>query len=282
MIEAGTNTRPGQALAVVVGAGGMGMAVARRLGGTYRILLADRDASHLHRQVEALRAEGHDASGAACDVTDPDGVRALSASAHESGPVRAIAHVVGLSPSTGDGETIMRVNLCGPTLVADAFLEVVQPGGAAVFIASVAGHLVDTPAAVLQALADPLAPDFVARVSESVDGVLTAALAYQLSKAALVTMCQQRASSWGERGARIVSLSPGLIATPMGALEFAAQPAKRQLFELTPLGREGTMVEVADAVDFLISDRASFITGTDLLVDGGVAAAARHHAFSPH
>jgi len=132
-----------------------------------------------------------------------------------------------------------------------------------------------------RALARLLAPDFVARVSESVGGGLTPALAYQLSKAALVRMCQQRARAWGARGARIVSLSPGLIATPMGALEFEAQPAKRQLFQLTPLGREGTMVEIADAVEFLISDRASFITGTDLLVDGGVAAAARQQAFTP-
>ena len=88
-------------------------------------------------------------------------------------------------------------------------------------------------------------------------------------------MCRRRAAAWGARGARIVSLSPGLIATPMGALEFAAQPAKRALLPLTPLQREGTMVEIADAVDFLVSDRASFITGTDLLVDGGIHAALR-------
>ena len=82
--------------------------------------------------------------------------------------------------------------------------------------------------------------------------------------------------AWAERGARIVSLSPGMIATPMGAIELASQPEKRRLLEATPLGREGTMVEIADAVEFLVSDRASYITGTDILVDGGVAAAVRH------
>ena len=104
---------------------------------------------------------------------------------------------------------------------------------------------------------------------------LDGAKAYQLSKAALVRMCRDRAAAWGARGARIVSLSPGLIATPMGALEFAAQPEKRRLLPLTPLGREGTMVEIADAVEFLLSDRASFITGIDLLVDGGISTVLR-------
>jgi NAD(P)-dependent dehydrogenase (short-subunit alcohol dehydrogenase family) len=85
-------------------------------------------------------------------------------------------------------------------------------------------------------------------------------------------------SDWGDRGARIVSLSPGLIATTMGALEFANSPQKRQLYEQTPLQREGTMVEIADAVEFLTSDRASFISGTDLLVDGGIAAAIHNKA----
>jgi NAD(P)-dependent dehydrogenase (short-subunit alcohol dehydrogenase family) len=129
---------------------------------------------------------------------------------------------------------------------------------------------------VIAALDHPLAPDFVERVEEAVEGEIPSTLAYQLSKAALIRMCQQRAAAWGERGARIMSLSPGLIATPQGAREFEAQPEKHRLLELTPLRREGTMIEIADAVDFLLSDRASFISGIDLLVDGGVAAAVRH------
>jgi NAD(P)-dependent dehydrogenase (short-subunit alcohol dehydrogenase family) len=274
--DGSTNLRPGQALAVVVGAGGMGMAIARRLGDSFRVLLADRDPDHLDRQVTLLQAEGHDARGVVCDVVDPDAVYRLAAAAEESGPVRALAHVVGLSPSMADGETILRVNLVGPTLIADAFVEVARPGTAAVFIASLAGHLVDLTPEETAALDDPLAPDFVASVAAAVGGEVDAAKAYQLSKAALVRMCRRRAAAWGEHGARIVSLSPGLIATPMGALEFAAQPEKRRLLPLTPLGREGTMVEIADAVDFLLSDRASFVTGTDLLVDGGMSAALRH------
>ena len=270
------NHRPGQALAVVVGAGGMAMAIARRLGDSYRLLVADRDGDHLERQVARLQSEGHDATGVECDVVDPDAVRRLAATADGSGPVRALAHVVGLSPSMADGATILGVNLVGAALIADAFLPIAGPGTAAVFIASLAGHLVDVTPAEMAALDEPLARDFSASIAAAVGHEIDSAKAYQLSKAALVRMCQQCAAAWGARGARIVSLSPGLIATPMGALEFAAQPAKRDLLPLTPLGREGTMVEIADAVEFLLSDRASFITGIDLLVDGGISAALRH------
>jgi NAD(P)-dependent dehydrogenase (short-subunit alcohol dehydrogenase family) len=276
VVEIGANVRPGQGLAAVIGAGGMAMAIARRLGNSHRILLADQDGEHLARQVEALRAEGHDACGVVCEVTDLEAVGRLAEECQQSGSVQAIAHVVGLSPSMADAETILRVNLIGPTLVADAFVGLARIGTAAVFIASLAGHLIDVAPTVQAALSDPLAPDFVDRVKANLKGELSPALAYQLSKAAVVRMCQQRVRAWAERGARIVSLSPGMIATPMGALELVAQPEKRRLLEAAPLGREGTMIEIADAVEFLVSDRASYITGTDILVDGGVAAAMRH------
>ena len=91
-------------------------------------------------------------------------------------------------------------------------------------------------------------------------------------------MARRRAREWGAKGARIVTMTPGMIATPMGALEFRNNPIKYELLKASPIAREGTMVECADAIEFLASDRASFITGTDLLVDGGVAAALTHPA----
>jgi NAD(P)-dependent dehydrogenase (short-subunit alcohol dehydrogenase family) len=259
-------------LAVVVGAGGMGMAVGRRIGASHRLVLVDRDEAHLERQVDALGGEGHDVVGAPCDVTDPAAVAEVADRARASGDVRSLVHVVGLSPSMGDGPTILRVNLLGARSVADAFAAVMAPGGAAVFVASVAGHGAE-PDEALRAALDQPPPATVDAVTRALGGTLTPELAYVWSKWAIIRMCRLRAPAWGERGVRIVSLSPGMIATPMGAREFAAQPAKRALFELTPLGREGTMLEIADAVDFLVSDRASFVTGTDLLVDGGLAAA---------
>lgn len=276
VVPTGTNRRMGQALAVVVGAGGMAMAVARRLGNVHRVLLADRDAGHLERQVAALRAEGHDASGVVCDVVDPVAVQALADAAAARGPVKALAHVVGLSPSMADGPTILRVNLIGPALVADAFQGLAGTGTAALFVASLAAHLVPFDPPLLAALDDPLAPDFVERVEKAIGCELTSSLAYPLSKAALIRMCERRAAAWGARSARILSLSPGLINTPMEALELDKQLEMHQMLDMTPLQREGTMVEIADAAEFLLSDRASFISGVDLLVDGGLAAAIRH------
>jgi len=272
--EIGSNVRTGQPLAVVMGAGGMAMAVARRLGNTYRLMVVDRDGAHLAEQVAALRNQGHDASGVQCDVTDVDGVQRVADAAAAAGPVRALAHVVGVSPSLGDGPTVLRVNLRGPALVADALLAVLAPGAAAVFISSLAAHAASIPDELVAVLDDPLAPDLVARVEAVIGGPLDSTRAYQLSKAALNRLCERRAAQWGSRGLRIVSLSPGLIASPMGAVEYR-NPQKMELFRKTPLGREGTMVEICDAVEFLLSERASFISGTDLLVDGGVAAAVK-------
>lgn len=275
-IRPGTNIRPGQELAVVVGAGGMGSAVARRLGQTCRVLLADRDGVRLEKQVAALRDEGLDAVGEVCDVTQAQDVTALAARATNEGPVRALAHVVGLSPSMGDWKLLMTVNLIGAALVERAFRPVIARGGAAVFVSSVAGHIAPPPDGVVAILDDPLAPGFGAAIDEAVEAEKTSSLAYQYSKFALMRMCQRRARAWGDLGLRILSISPGLIATPMGALEFERQPFKYGMLERTPLRREGTMIEVADAIEFLLSNHASFISGVDLLVDGGLHAANRH------
>lgn len=254
------------------------MAIARRLGFSYRLLLADRDGPHLERQVVALRDQGYQADGVRCDITDPHAVRRLAEAAEQAGPVRALAHVVGLSPSMGDGPTILGVDLVGAALVANAFEDLARAGSAAVFIASLAAHLSALPAALTEAVEDPLAPDLVGRVEAAAGGEIEPGLAYSLAKFGVVRMCQRKAAGLGRKGARIVSVSPGLIDSPQGDREFEVQPSKRRLLEATPLGRLGTMVEIAEGVDFLLSDRASFVSGVDLLIDGGLSAAARFPA----
>ena len=227
MEEIGSNRRTGQRVAVIVGAGGMGMTLARRLGDTYRVVLADRDAEHLERQVAALRSEGRDASGVECDVTDEEAVEALAEGAASKGSVRALAHVVGVSPNLGDGPTVLRVNLLGPTLVGNAFLKRAEPGLAAVFIASMAGHREPLTQELRAILDEARVPDLVERVEAHIGGALPPFLAYQLSKTALIRLCQRRAAEWGAAGARIMSLSPGIIATPQGAHEFRHTPRSK-------------------------------------------------------
>ncbi|HEY6869047.1 MAG TPA: SDR family oxidoreductase [Novosphingobium sp.] len=277
MHEPGSCERPDLSLAVVVGAGGMARAIARRLGHSYRLLIADRDADVLDSLAVALKQEGVDAQTHCCDITSDDDVASLVARAGDLGPPRVLVHVVGLSPSMGDFDAIIAVNLIGARRIERAFLPLAMSGSCAIFISSMGGHM-DGVTPPVQSLmdGDPLVPGFGERFAQAVDQPGTPNLAYQLSKFAMNRMCRREAFVWGQRGARIISLSPGLIATPMGALEFERQPMKYDLLSATPLQREGTMAEISGVVEFLASDRASFITGTDILVDGGLVAALRH------
>lgn len=267
----GSNVRPGRRLAVVVGAGALGVAVARRLGERYRLLLADKDQDVLTEKLHELRAEGYDPLICQCDVTDPAAVHALAAESGRAGPIGVLAHVVGLSPSMGSFRDILAVDFVGAALVEEAILAHVSMGTAAVFVSSIAGHMgIDDD--LLRAVEETPLADVVDVLQRRLGDAATPQLAYCLAKAAVIRLCRRRASAWGSRGARIVSISPGLIATPMGALEFRHEPNKHRLLAVTPLCREGSMLEVADAIGFLASDQASFITGTDLLIDGGLTA----------
>jgi NAD(P)-dependent dehydrogenase (short-subunit alcohol dehydrogenase family) len=274
MYRIGSSERADLPLAVVIGAGAMGMAVARRLAQQHRVLLADINASHVEAKVSAMRGEGCDVSGLVCDITSLISVQALASTVAEGGGLGVLAHVAGLSPSLGDFRSIMRVNLRGAALVSEALLPLTRPGSAAVLIASLAAHNFTPEADVIEILAHPTSDDLVERLESTVGPErATPQIAYAYSKWAMLSLVRRSAVDWGARGARIVSLSPGLIATTQGALEFEKSAGKRRMFQYSPLKREGTMLEIADAVEFLLSPRASFISGTDLLVDGGLSSA---------
>ena len=276
-IRTGTSERPDLPIAVVIGGGGMGMSTAKRLGQHCRIVLASLSAEKNPQREAALKEDGIDAVAVQCDMTDPKSVENLARFVAERGPLRTLAHVAALSPSMGDWRTLLKVNLIGAKLIEEAMLGLAGQGTAAIFVSSLAGHSTAPPSQeVIDLLDDPLQEGFFEKLEALVPNH-TSGAAYGLSKLALNRMCQRRAAAWGRKGARIVSMSPGMIATPMGALEFSGpnREIKLGLLARTPLGREGTMVETADAIEFLASNRASFITGTDLLVDGGAAAATR-------
>lgn len=269
----GSSERPDLSLAIVVGAGGMGVAVARRMAQSYRVLLADLDGAKAESEAARMRIDGCDVVGMACDVTSPDAVDALATAVADRGGVGALVHVAGLSPSMADFRTIMRVNLMGSAMVAQALLPHARQGSAAILIASLAAHSYTPSDAALAVLRDASEPDLAERLAAVLGEQATPAMAYTHSKYGLLFYARRHAAAWGAKGARIVSLSPGIIATPMGAQEFALNEGKRRMFAASPLRREGTMQEIADAVEFLASPRASFISGTDLLVDGGLAGA---------
>lgn len=265
-------------IALVVGAGGMSMAIAQRLGQNHRVILASLRPDELERGQERLHELGVVSTGIVCDIVDAASVQALGAAVAALGPVQTLAHVAALSPAMGDWRKVMAVNLVGAARIEQTLHPLMATGSAAIFISSLAAHAPEPDARVLAALDAPLAEDFFVRLEEAMPQPLSSGPGYGLSKMAVNRMVRRRAFPWGRRGARILSLSPGLIDTVMGAVEDSQSNSKAAMRGRLPMVRDGTMADIADAVEFLSSRRASYITGTDLLVDGGLAAALRFPA----
>lgn len=255
---------------VVIGAGsGMGAAVARRLAAPgRRLLVADRDLAAASAVAGGLPG---DAEAVASDITDPAAVAAL---VERTGTLGALVITAGLSPHMGDGRQILSVNLVATDAVVRSFEEVLAPGSVGLCFASMAAHLVPADPAVDAVLDRSGSPSMLAEL-EALGLVEHAGLAYAVSKRGVVRLVERRAGVWGASGARLVSLSPGIIDTPMGRLEDANEPSMADMVTASALGREGSADEVAAVAAFLVSDDAAFLTGTDVLVDGGVVASQR-------
>jgi NAD(P)-dependent dehydrogenase (short-subunit alcohol dehydrogenase family) len=268
-------TRPPRRVLVTGGAGGMGRACASWMGAQGdSIVLTDVDAAALEAAVRDLARSGIDAAGFACDVAEAGCVQRIAEVLRDGPPLGALVHTAGLSPVMADWRRIIEVDLVGTARVLDAVLPFVGAGSAAVCVASIAGHLMPAHPAVAALLAEPLRPDLLDAL-DALPGrpVSHPAGAYSHAKRAVRALVARSAAAWGARGARIVSLSPGMITTPMGKLEFEQQPAMKVLLDRTPLARLGDPAEIASVVAFLCSPAAAFVTGCDLVVDGGVCAA---------
>lgn len=267
---------------VVIGVGGMGQLIARRQGAGRRLVIADFDEKALSTVATTLSGEGFDVTSMTVDVSDAGSVEALAANAAELGPVTEVIHTAGLSPSQAPKDAILAVDLLGVAHMLDAFGSVIAPGGAGVVIASMAGLFAqgrlpaETEAALASTPTDELAqlPIF--------EQLPDAGQAYSIAKRANQVRVAAASIAWGVRGARINSVSPGVISTPMGAEELASEAGAgmREMINASGTGRIGTPTDIAAATAFLLSSEASFITGTDLAVDGGVTAAVRSGAIS--
>jgi NAD(P)-dependent dehydrogenase (short-subunit alcohol dehydrogenase family) len=256
---------------VVVGAGsGMGAAVARELAPRGHLIVADANVAGAQQVAAEMRADiGGDVDVMACDVTDPVQVDALVTAIDD---LDAIVVSAGLSGSMAPGRRIFEVNLIGMARVLAAVEPLLRPGSVGVCFASMSGHRVPDNGPLMEALDDPLSPTFFDGITALGLDPDQPQLAYPTSKRAIIRMVRRLAPSWGARGARIMSVSPGINDTPMNRLDESRHPIMADFIKAGPLGRRGQPEEVAKVVAFLTSDDASFMTGSDVLVDGGMVA----------
>ncbi len=264
---------------VITGAGGMGVAIARRIGTGRHVVLADVSTARADEVAALLRGEGHFVTTVATDVSDRAQVDALADAAAALGPIRAIAHTAGLSPVQAPPAPIVAVDVMGTAYVLDAFERHVIPGTTCVCIASMAGTMTTLEPDVLRALA--LTPTADLAALPILDpSTMDPGSAYGIAKRANHVRVQAASIAWGRKGGRVVSISPGIISTPMGQQELGGESGDmmRMMLDLSATKRLGTPEDIAMTVEFLISPQASFITGTDILVDGGVIAALNYNA----
>ncbi|WP_327147193.1 SDR family oxidoreductase [Nocardia sp. NBC_01329] len=269
----------GHDVAVIIGVGGIGRAIARRIGGGRRLLIADFDKRDLDSVVELLAGEGHEVVGQQVDVSDARSVAALAEVAGELGRVTHIAHTAGVSPTQAVTRAVLEVDLLGTALVLDAFEATVAEGGAGVVIASMSAYMAPLPDDQVAALAHTPAGELLAL--PFLDHDAPPGTAYAVAKRGNVARVQAAAVAWGRRGARLNSISPGVISTPMGREELDGESgaAMRAMVDASATGRLGTPDDIAHAAAFLLDPASSFIAGIDLLVDGGTVAGVRTLAF---
>lgn len=259
---------------VVIGAGGMGLSIARRVGAGRTIVLADISQSGLEAAAEALSADGHQVLIQQVDVTSRAAVASVADLAAASGRVTSVVHTAGLSPQQASADAVLAVDLLGVALTIDEFGRVIEPGGAAVIIASMAAHMIPALDADVQRQLAETPTDELLNL-DACSAITDSRLAYPFAKRANQIRVAAAASAWGQRGARINSISPGVISTAMGRLELSSESGglMRAMVDNSGVRRIGTPEDIAAATEFLLGSAAGFITGTDLLVDGGAVAA---------
>lgn len=260
---------------VVIGAGSIGQAIARRISAGRYILLADLNQDNVEKAAKGLREAGFEVSTTVVDVSSRTSVEALSRLATETGSIFGVIHAAGVSPTQASPATILKVDLYGTALVLEVFGQVVTPGGSCVVIASQSGHRL--PSLTMEqdkALATTPAEDLLALPMLQPDQVSDPLHAYQISKRGNVLRVRAEAVRWGMRGARVNAISPGIIITPLAMDELTGPRGEgyRRMIQLSPAGRPGTPDEVAALAALIMGPDGGFITGSDFLMDGGVTA----------
>lgn len=263
---------------VVIGVGGMGETIARRQAPGRTTLLADFNEAATDAVAASMRDDGFDVVTQRVDVSSRASVDSLATRAAALGDVRTLVHTAGLSPAQAPLDAVLRVDLLGVGLVLERFGEVIAPGGAGVVISSSSSYLQPAFSAEEQAGIHRASPEELLELPLFQPDALHHHAGVAYGRAKLANRIQVQAASvgaWKSRGARINTVSPGVISTAMGRQELATASGAftRSMVDGSGTGRLGSPSDIADAVTFLLGPQASFITGIDLLVDGGAVAA---------
>lgn len=261
---------------ILTGAGQIGMAIARRMGYGMKIIIGDKNIDNARRASETMNNAGFDAIAVQTDLSSRDSITAMIDEAQRYGGIKHLVNAAGVSPSQASVETILTVDLYGTAVLLEEVGKVIMPDGTGVTVSSQSGHrlpalgeeadrlLACTPTEELLAL-DMLQPQNIRDTLH----------AYQLAKRCNVKRVMAEAVRWGKRKARINSISPGIIVTPLAIDELNGPRGGfyKNMFATCPAGRPGTADEVANVAELLMGGRGAFITGADFLVDGGATAA---------
>lgn len=264
-----------QKVMLLIGAGQIGMAIARRMGYGMKIVIGDKKLENAQAIAETMKNAGFDVVSMEMELSSRTSIQNIIAKAQKYGDITMLVNAAGVSPSQAPIEAILKVDLYGTAVLLEEVGKVIAPGGVGVTISSQSGHrmkqltpeedeqLACTPTEVLLKL--PLLQP------ENIQDTLHA---YQLAKRCNEKRVMAESVKWGARGARINSISPGIIVTPLAIDEFNGPRGDfyKNMFAKCPAGRPGTADEVANVAELLMSDKGSFITGSDFLIDGGATA----------
>ena len=258
---------------VVVGAGGIGQAIARRVGAGKHIVLADLKLEAAQAAARTLDDAGFETSAVSADLASRESILALIAHAQTFGPIKNLVNAAGVSPSQAPVATILKVDLYGTSVLLEEFGKVIADGGSGIVIASQSGHRLhalaeeENTALATVPTEELLSLPFIASITDTLK-------AYQYSKRCNVLRVMGEATNWAKRGATVNSISPGIIITPLANDELKGPRGEgyRKMLSLCPCRRAGTPDEVGDLAEFLMSSRGRWITGSDFLIDGGTTA----------
>ena len=270
---------------LLVGAGQIGMAIARRAGTGKQIVVGDKRLANAQVVAETLTNAGFYAVATEIDLASRESIQRYLAMAQTMGDITMLVNAAGVSPSQAPIETILRVDLYGTAVLLEEVGKVIRAGGTGVTISSQSGHRMPalTPEEDEQLATTPTEELLSLPLLQS-ENIRDTLHAYQLAKRCNVKRVMAEAVLWGKRGARINSISPGIIVTPLAIDEFNGPRGDfyKNMFAKCPAGRPGTADEVANVAELLLSDKGAFITGSDFLIDGGATASYFYGPLKPN